>query len=259
MNENSLEVVEQYWDTRPCNIRHSDKEVGTLEYFEEVEKRKYFVEPHIPTFADFQSWREKRVLEIGCGIGTDAINFAKNGAIYTGIELSEKSLDVTRQRFNVYSLESTLLKVDAENCASILPMNNFDLIYSFGVVHHSPNPRRIIENARQLIYMDGELRFMVYAENSWKKIMIDHGFDQPEAQFGCPIAYTYSRQDIEKLLDGLFEVTEFKQDHIFPYKIDEYKSYQYVKEKWFSEMPTEIFKVLEKNLGWHLLIKARPI
>ena len=90
MNENSLEVVEQYWDTRPCNIRHSDKEVGTLEYFEEVEKRKYFVEPHIPTFADFQSWREKRVLEIGCGIGTDAINFAKNGAIYTGIELSEK-------------------------------------------------------------------------------------------------------------------------------------------------------------------------
>ncbi len=82
--------VKEYWNQRPCNIRHSTKPLGTKEYFDEVEARKYFVEPHIPRFAQFERWRGKKVLEIGCGIGTDTINFARHGADVTAIELSEK-------------------------------------------------------------------------------------------------------------------------------------------------------------------------
>src|SRR5690348_1486316 len=73
----SVEEVREYWNRRPCNIRHSPKPVGSKEYFDEVEARKYFVEPHIPGFAQFARWSGKRVLEIGCGIGTDTINFAR--------------------------------------------------------------------------------------------------------------------------------------------------------------------------------------
>ena len=80
--------------------------MGSREYFEEVERRKYFVEPHIPRFAEFERWRGKRVLEIGCGIGTDSINFARAGADLTVVELSEKSLDLCRRRFDVYGLEA---------------------------------------------------------------------------------------------------------------------------------------------------------
>ena len=69
--------VREYWDRRPCNIRHSPAPVGTRQYFDEVEQRKYVVEPHIPAFAEFPRWAGKRVLEIGCGIGTDTMNFAR--------------------------------------------------------------------------------------------------------------------------------------------------------------------------------------
>ena len=90
----TVKDVKNYWDDKPCNIKHSKKEIGTKEYFNDVEYRKYFVEPHIPEFAEFDKWKGKKVLEIGCGIGTDSINFAKAGAILTCVELSEKSLEL---------------------------------------------------------------------------------------------------------------------------------------------------------------------
>src|SRR6201987_815639 len=94
----SIADVRKYWDDRPCNIRHSPKPVGSREYFDEVEARKYMVEPHIPGFAEFEKWRGKKVLEIGCGIGTDTLNFARHGARVTSVDLSEKSLELARQR-----------------------------------------------------------------------------------------------------------------------------------------------------------------
>ncbi len=82
-----IEEVRSYWDRRPCNIRHSLAPVGTREYSDQVEPRKYFVEPHIPRFAEFVKWRGKHVLEIGCGIGMETINFAKVGADVTVVDL----------------------------------------------------------------------------------------------------------------------------------------------------------------------------
>src|SRR5947209_4527242 len=89
--------VHDYWNDRPCNIRHSTAEVGTRQYFDEVEARKYFVEPHIPRLADFGRWKGKKVLEIGCGIGTDTVQFARAGALVTSVDLSEASLELTRK------------------------------------------------------------------------------------------------------------------------------------------------------------------
>ena len=136
----SLEDVRAYWDARPCNLRHSAKPVGSREYFDEVETRKYLVEPHIPSFAEFPRWSGKRVLEIGCGIGTDTINFARRGASVTAVDLSEKSLEITRARAKVFGLSDRiqLFCADAERLTSSIPVEKYDLIYSFGVIHHSP-------------------------------------------------------------------------------------------------------------------------
>ena len=92
--------------------------------------------------------------------------------------------------------------------------------------------------------------------NSWKSAMIALGFDQPEAQFGCPIANTYSFREVRRLLEPL-KVTEIRKDHICPYVVEKYKQYEYVKKPVFRYLPSPIFRLLEKNLGWHTLITAK--
>lgn len=254
----SLKEVQDFWNARPCNLRHSNAPVGTKQYFDEVEERKYFVEPHIPAFANFSDWAGKRVLEIGCGIGTDATNFARYGAIYTGVELSSESLKLAKQRFEVFGLSGRFIEGNAEEIDQLLSGETFDLIYSFGVLHHTPNLSNALKGIRSLMDSNSEFRMMVYAENSWKNAMIKAGLDQPEAQYGCPIANTYTNIEIERVLsEAGFSVIDLKQDHVFPYEVEQYKKYMYVREPWFDAMTPEVFMALEKQLGWHLLIKSK--
>jgi len=252
----TIEEVKRFWDDRPCNIRHSSKEVGTVEYFNEVTKKKFFVENHILKFTKFPQWKDKKVLEIGCGLATVGINFAFNEAQYTGVELSEESLALAQKRFEVYKQPGTFYLGNAEELSSFVPAETYDLIYSFGVIHHSPHPEKIISEIKKYMNENSVLKIMLYAKNSWKNYMIEGGLDQPEAQYGCPIANTYTKEEVIELLDG-FEVLSIDQDHIFPYQIEPYKRGEYIKQPWFESMSPDMFRVLEENLGWHLLITAK--
>ncbi len=252
----TITEVKKFWDDRPCNVKHSSKEVGTKEYFDEVEGKKFFVEPHILDFTEFSKWQGKKVLEIGCGLATVGLNFALNGADYTGVELSKSSLELAKQRFEVFEQTGNFYSGNAEELSTFVPTETYDLIYSFGVIHHSPHPEKIISEIKKYMNENSVLKIMLYAKDSWKNYMIESGLDQPEAQYGCPIANTYTKQDVVDLLDG-YEVLSIEQDHIFPYQIEPYKNGEYVRQPWFESMPPEMFRVLEKNLGWHLLITAK--
>jgi SAM-dependent methyltransferase len=267
-----IQRVRDYWNARPCNVRHSQKPVGTREYFDEVERRKYLVEPHIPPFAEFERWRGRRVLEIGCGLGTDTINFARAGAQVTAIELSEESAALARTRADVYGLTDRV-KIhvgDAEQLPEVVPPQPFDLVYSFGVIHHSPQPRRIVEHLARYVTPASELRLMVYARVSYKLfwIMREEGIwdlgrideliaRNSEAQTGCPVTYTYTDETVSRLLEG-FDVREVRKAHIFTWDVEAYRRYEYRKaSEWVNVSDSELAS-LEKELGWHLLVKATP-
>jgi len=265
----TLESVREFWDRRPCNVRHSAKPAGTLEYFDEVERRKYFVEPHIPEFAQFSRWKGKRVLELGCGIGTDSINFARAGANLTAVDLSRRSLEVCQQRFHVYGLQADFYSGNIEQLSSFLPSQRFDLVYSFGVIHHTPNPKNVFAEIRKFCSADTEVRVMLYSKWSWKVLWIlstyGHGAvwrlqhlvrTYSEAQTGCPVTYYYSFREIERLLQG-FQIQSIRKDHIFPYIIEKYVQYQYERPWYFRAMPTQVFRWLEHQLGWHTLVVAK--
>jgi ubiquinone/menaquinone biosynthesis C-methylase UbiE len=268
----SLERVQAYWDARPCNIRHSEKPVGCRSYFDEVEQRKYFVEPHIPAFAAFHHWKGKRVLELGCGIGTDAINFARHDAIVTAVDLSQRSVDLARQRAEVLGLSDriTFYHADGERLSAIVPVEPYDLVYSFGVIHHSPHPECIFSELRRFLAPAGTLKVMLYHRRSWKVlwILLTHGrcrfWDlerivarHSEAQTGCPVTYTYSRRAARQLVEAAgFRVSDLQTEHIFPYRITDYVEYRYVREWYFRWMPYDWFRACERLFGWHLLITA---
>jgi len=270
-----LEDVQAYWDARPCNLRHSRKSIGTREYFDEVEARKYLVEPHIRTFADFPRWRGKRVLEVGCGIGTDTINFARNGALVTAVDLSSKSLAIARERAKVFGLSDRIAfhQANAEQLASLLPVKQYDLVYSFGVIHHSPHPERVLAEVRQFLGRGGTLKLMVYHRRSWKVlwILLTYGYGRfwdleeivarhSEAQTGCPVTYTYSRSEGRRLVEAQgFHVTDVQVDHVFPYRIADYVEYRYVRRWYFRWMPDYLFHEFERLFGWHLLISAEMV
>lgn len=269
-----LSAVQKYWNDRPCNIRHSTKEIGTREYFDEVERRKYLVEPHIPRFADFERWRGKKVLEIGCGIGTDSMNFARHGAEVTAVDLSEKSLEVARKRAQVFGLADRIrfIQADAEHLTEYVPSEPYDLIYSFGVIHHTPHPDRVLAQFPRFAKPDTTVKIMLYYRWSWKVLWILARYgkgafwkldrliaDNSEAQTGCPVTYAYSRAGAARLLaHGRLRVVKSEVDHIFPYRIQDYVKYRYVRVWYFRWMPAFLFRALEKFAGWHLCLTAVP-
>jgi len=265
-----IEGVRDYWNARPCNVRHSRQEVGTREYFNEVEQRKYFVEPHIPPFADFPRWRDKRVLEIGCGIGTDTINFARGGARVTAVDLSDRSLELARRRAEIFDVSDRIeFHVgDCEQLDQLIAPQRFDLVYSFGVLHHTPHPERALEHIASLMDRGSELRLMLYTKVSYKLFWImraegvwDMGrIDEliarnSEAQTGCPVTYTYTRGELSRLLHQ-FEIVEAHKAHIFTWDVESYVRHEYRKDAAWANVNDQQLAELEQELGWHWLIKA---
>lgn len=271
----SVRDVQRYWDMRPCNIRHSPKPVGSKEYFDEVEARKYFVEPHIPAFAEFDRWQGKRVLEVGCGIGTDSINFARAGAQLTAVDLSGESLRIAEQRAKVMGVAERIgfVHANAEELTSAVSGGPYDLVYSFGVIHHTPRPERALAEMRALVAPGGTLKLMVYHRLSWKvgAIVVAQGRGRvwktnelvatySEAQTGCPVTYTYSRRQARELVERAgFRVEEVRVDHVFPYRVRDYVEYRYVKEPYFAWLPDSLFRAFERRFGWHLLVTAEAV
>lgn len=265
-----VEKVQNYWNARPCNIRHSPSPVGTRQYFDEVEARKYFVEPHIPLFAEFDKWKGKKVLEIGCGIGSDTMNFARAGAQVTAVDLSTESLALAKKRAEVFGFDNiTFYQANAEQLSDFVPVERYDLVYSFGVIHHTPHPERVIEQIHKYMDKDSMFKMMVYHRASWKVfwMLLKYGRQQgetldeliarySEAETGCPVTYSYTVETVKPFLKG-FKVIDTKIDHIFPYSIPEYRNYQFRKVWYFRYLPKALFRWMEQHWGWHLCVTAK--
>jgi ubiquinone/menaquinone biosynthesis C-methylase UbiE len=160
-----IKEVEDFWNLNPCGLPADFSTVDKKEKFLEIDRERYLKQKRIIEFADFTAFKGKKVLEIGCGIGSDAEQFAKAGAIYTGVDLTESAVSITKERFEIFGLSGLIRKADAE----ALPFddNSFDHVYSFGVIHHSPNPEKIVSEIYRVLKPGGTIAIMLYNKTSF--------------------------------------------------------------------------------------------
>jgi SAM-dependent methyltransferase len=157
--------VQQFWDQTPCGSKHAEAPEGSRAFFEQVERRRYELEPFIPTYADFDGARGETVLEVGVGLGTDLARFARAGALVTGVDFSERSVELARQRLALDGLSGKVVVADAENLP--FPEEAFDRVYSWGVLHHTPDTGRAAHEMIRVLRPGGRLCAMLYARHSW--------------------------------------------------------------------------------------------
>lgn len=186
-------------------------------------------------FAQFERWKGKKVLEIGCGHGTESINFARHGALLTVIDVSRKGLALSRQQIEEQGLTARFYQGTVEHIDRIVPVEEYDLIYAFGAVHHAPNPHRAIDKITRYMGPQSELRLMLNSRWCLKT---------GKARNVSPFTHTFSTAEIKKgLLKGL-SVRSLRKDHIVPYA-------------WYLRwLPAPVFRLVRQLLGWHTFVVA---
>jgi SAM-dependent methyltransferase len=161
----SKEVVRDHWERRPCAAETAAAPFGSPEFFAQVERERYRLEPFIPEFAQFERWGGRDVLELGVGLGTDFVRFVRAGARATGVDLTEAAVDAVRRRLELEGLDAEVRVADAEALA--FQDASFDLVWSYGVLHHTPDPPAALAEVRRVLRPGGEARVMLYARRSW--------------------------------------------------------------------------------------------
>lgn len=153
------QAVRDFWQEAACGEDLYLREVSREGYLEQAQQR-YALEPYIPTFAQFATARGRDVLEIGVGLGADHQQFAAAGARLRGIDLTERAITHARRRLGLFGLQSNLAVGDAEN----LPFaaDTFDIVYSWGVIHHSPDTPAAVAQIHRVLRPGGVARIMIY-------------------------------------------------------------------------------------------------
>lgn len=160
-NKELKKVVQTYWNAASCGTEVTKQHKFSPEYFKEIEDHRYSIESEIFAFAQFSRFHNKKVLEVGVGAGTDFVQWARSGAYCYGIDLTQEAIDNTTHRLSLYGLQAAELQVaDAEH----LPYadNSFDLVYSWGVIHHSPDMIACLNEIVRVAQPGGTIKLMLY-------------------------------------------------------------------------------------------------
>lgn len=269
--KNITERTQAVWGTKPAGHTHASTETpGTKEYFDQVLKGRFTKEHDwLPGFVDYPAWKYKKVLEVGCGAGYDAYMFCKNGADYTGIDLTPQNIPLTQKHLSYYDLSARIMQMDA---TKISFQEKFDLVYSFGVLHHIPDISAALQSINNVMADDGSFYCVIYNKNSvfyWGNLfltwIVRGGFLKESFKDRLSrIEYTTSNQNpyvdvyTKKSIKKIFQGNGFKITELLVYQLTREDFPSFFKLKYFwSCIPNTWLNKLGKYVGWYICIKAQ--
>jgi ubiquinone/menaquinone biosynthesis C-methylase UbiE len=161
--------VQVFWQQSPCDSWFAHGQPGTSTFYKTLDEHRYRVHPNLLSAVDFEKTKGLRVLEIGCGCGSEAERFGRAGAYYTAVDLTNAALLLTRRRFQLAGLRGQFTQGDAENLP--FPDGSFDLVYSHGVLHHTPDTPRTIREVHRVLTPGGRAKIMLYHRDSFNYLI----------------------------------------------------------------------------------------
>ena len=245
--------VRNYWNEHIHDLEISREAPGSRAFFADLDQYHFEKLHHLLRLVDFDGYRGKRVLDVGCGAGTDLVRFAKGGALVSGVDISPSAVALARQNFSQQSLEADLREADGEH----LPYadGTFDLVFAHGVLQYTPDSRALVEECRRVLKPGGDAIFQVYNRISWLNAL-SKVMKVPLEHEDAPVLGRYSASEFRAMLTGFREIRIVEER--FPVKSRLHGGW---KGFAFNTMFVGTFNALPRGLvrrfGWHLLAFCR--
>jgi SAM-dependent methyltransferase len=249
----TIDDVRTYWNAHIHDLEITSHPVGSPGFFADLDQYHFEKLHHLPRLVAFDGYRGKRVLEVGCGAGTDLVRFAKGGAIVTGVDLSPSAIALARQNFAQQGLEADLREADGERLP--FPDNTFDFVYAHGVVQYTAHDQRLVDECRRVLKPGETAVFQVYNRVSWLNAL-SKLMKVPLEHEDAPVLGKYSAAELRTLLQGFSDVRIVEER--FPVKSRLHGGWKGVM---FNTFFVGTFNALPRSLvrrfGWHLLAFCR--
>jgi ubiquinone/menaquinone biosynthesis C-methylase UbiE len=246
--------IERYWNERIHDLEMTRHAVGTREFFEDLDAYRFDKLHYLPRLVDFNGFAGRNLLEVGCGIGTDLVRFARGGAVVTGVDLSRTAVALAAKNFEWH--EATARELRVANAEALpYPDASFDVVYGHGVLQYTSDAPKLVAECHRVLRPGGTAIFMVYNRVSWlnamsklTKVALEHE--------DAPVLKKYSIAEFRRLLAPFTEVEIVPER--FPVKS---RLHGGVKGLLFNTMFVGAFNALPRAwvrpLGWHLMAFCR--
>lgn len=252
LNQPLLEAIRKYWNEHIHDLEIAKYPIGTKGFFDDLDEYRFDKLRYLSKVVNFNGYKGKELLEVGCGVGIDLIKFARGGAFVTGLDLAEKSIELAKRNFQHHGLTGELLLGNGENLE--FEDNAFDVVYTHGVIQYTANAQAMIDELYRVVKPGGEVIMMVYNRFSWLNFL-SLTLGVPLEHEDAPVLKKYSIGEFKELL------TKFSKVKIIPERFPVKSRLQKgVKAIFFNNLFVPAYNLIPRfitrNTGWHIMAFA---
>lgn len=248
----TIEQIQKYWNERIHDVELSDHPLGSFSFFDDLDDYHFDKLRYLRRLVDYDGYAGKKVIDIGCGIGTDLVRFAQGKAIVTGIDLSSTAIDLAQKNFELRELSGDFHVMNGEELQ--FDDQSFDMVFAHGVLQYTVDIQKMVDEAYRILKPGGELISQLYNKKGWLILMSKLTKVDLEHE-DAPAFYLYTMEEFEHFLSKFSKVTISPER--FPVKSRLHKGLKgFLFNTFFVNLFNIIPRALVRKTGWHLMASA---